>query len=407
MPASRLTDAAIRALKPKAAHYDVSDGRGLALRVHPSGRKVWLLRATNGRTGERIRRELGQYDLDPRNKAALGLPAARDKAAAWRAAIATGTDPARPVGEMTVRVALDQWLQDAELRSKAQVRRRFELHVLPALGNRLLADIEQKDVSRLLRTLRHNRGMTAECNRVRASLSALFRWAVAAGEVSGNPVLATARVTEPSAQRERAGETRLLTVDELSALWRVAEADVSPVVSSLLRLLILLPLRRQEWTELRWDEIERNGEGWVLRLSAHRMKGKRSHAVPLSVGAVAILHALPKRGDYVFSLDGIKPFAGWRTAADRLRRAAGLAATWTVHDIRRGVATAMGEAGIRETIIRRILAHSPRSLLGVTAVYEKSERLDELRIALEQWATTLTAKLAGEAEVVAMRRERA
>jgi hypothetical protein len=52
----------------------------------------------------------------------------------------------------------------------------------------------------------------------------------------------------------------------------------------------------------------------------------------------------------------------------------------------------MGEAGIRENTTRRILAHSPRSMLGVTAVYEKSERLDEMRLALEPWQATLTAR---------------
>ena len=36
--ANRLTDIAIKALKPKAHHYTVSDGKGLSLRVYPSGR---------------------------------------------------------------------------------------------------------------------------------------------------------------------------------------------------------------------------------------------------------------------------------------------------------------------------------------------------------------------------------
>ena len=400
MATNALSDTAIRALKPKDGHYDVSDGRGLTLWVHPTGRRVWMLRATNGRTGERIRREVGEYGSGPGQ---LGLSAARAKAADWRAKIEAGTDPTKPAGELTVQAAMDAWLKDAELRSEAMVRRRFELHVLPKIGKRLVADIEQKDVARLLRDLRHEKKLQAEANRVRSSLSALFTWSIEQGEVKWNPVAGTARILERSAAREQAGETRVLALDELAAIWRAAEADGSDIVAALVRLLIIVPLRRQEWTEATWDEIERSGDNWTLRLAASRMKGKRPHAVPLPAAAVEILSALPRRGAFIFTVDGMKPFAGWRSAAARLRAAVGLP-DWHLHDIRRGAATAMGEAGIRENTIRRLLAHSPRSMLGVTAVYEKSERLDEMRLALEQWQATLHAKLAGGADVVPFRR---
>jgi integrase len=392
-----LADARIRALKPRpAGHYEVPDGRGLVLRIHASGRRTWMLRATDGRTGEQVRRALGEYP-------AMGLSEARAKADEWRQSLRRGIDPTKPPGEMTVRSALDGWLRDANLRSEAQIRRRFELHVLPRIGKRLLAELQLKDIARLLRELRHDKGLTAEVNRVRSSLSALFAWGKSQGEIVHNPVLDTERVSEPSDQREKAGQTRILTLDELVAIWRAAEGDVSPLFSALVRLLILVPLRRQEWTELAWNEIEA-GEQWFLRLPAGRMKGKRPHAVPLPVAAVEILRSLPNRGAYAFSFDGQRPFAGWRGGTARLRKAAGLPEPWTVHDVRRGVATAMGEAGVRETVIRRLLAHSPRGFLGTTAVYEKSERLDELRHALESWARVLEVRLSGGADILALRR---
>jgi integrase len=357
-----------------------------------------MLRATDGRTGEQIRRALGDYP-------AIGLAEARAKADEWRISIRKGIDPTKPPGELTVEAAVDGWLKDAQLRSEKQIQRRFALHVLPSIGKRLLAELQLKDIARLLRELRHEKGLTAEANRVRSSLSAVFAWAKAQGEVTQNPVLDTERVPEPSAERERAGETRILSLPEIAAIWRAAEDDGSPIVSALVRLLILVPLRRQEWTELAWDEIEtREGEDWVLRLPANRMKGKRPHAVPLSAAAVAILRVLPHRGRRVFSLNGEKAFAGWRTAAARLRKTAGLTAPWVLHDLRRGVATAMGEAGVRETIIRRLLAHSPRGFLGVTATYERSQRLDELKRALESWQRTLEIQLTRGGDVLQLQR---
>ncbi len=79
-----LTVRAIEGVKAGPAHRDLADGRGLLLRVHPSGRKVWMVRATDRRTGERLRREMGEYGEGPGR---LTLAQARAKAAQWRAAI--------------------------------------------------------------------------------------------------------------------------------------------------------------------------------------------------------------------------------------------------------------------------------------------------------------------------------
>lgn len=386
MAGSDLSDVRLRGLKPQAKHYDVVDGRGLLIRVHPSGRKTWMLRAIDGRTGDRVRRELGEYP-------ALSLASARAKAAQWRELIRQGKDPTQKVGELTVKAAMEAWLKDAGLRSEEQVRRRFELHVLPTLGKRLIADLGLKDIARLLRTLRHEKGLTSEANRVRASLSALFGWAQAQGEVVVNPVLATERAKEASALREQAGTTRVLSMDELALIWRVAEADRSLLLSVLLRMLILVPLRREEWTAARWDELSTDGKNWTLRIPADRMKGKRPHAVPIPAAAKALLERLPHIGPYIFTATGTTPFAGWRSAAVRLKGATKTIPPWVVHDLRRGVATQMGEGGVRENTIRRILAHSPRSMMGITATYERSERLDEMREALERWWRLLEVRL--------------
>jgi len=86
----------------------------------------------------------------------------------------------------------------------------------------------------------------------------------------------------------------------------------------------------------------------------------------------------------------------------RLRKAAKVT-DWTPHDIRRTVATAMGDLGIAREVIRRVLNHKERD---VTATYERSKRLREMRQALEAWARRLHAIVTGEsaAKVVELRR---
>lgn len=400
-----LSDASIRTAKPGAATYDLSDDRprGLALRVHPSGRKTWAIRlAVRGK--DRVRREIGEYP-------ATGLREARQRAEEWRALARQGIDPGhvKPEREeLTLRAAVDEWLTHHKLRSEHQIRRRFDLHVFgfEKLGDRDVTEIEQRDVARLLRKMQ-TAGTPAEANRVRGSLSSLYGWLMKQGEVTTNPALGTAKAPEPSLERQREGSARVLTMDELKAIWGAAEADKSPVVGALVRLLILVPLRRQEWTDLRWSEIERMEGGKVLiRIPAGRMKGKREHIVPLPAQAVEIIDALPRISEtYVFAVNEGRPFAGWRSGAERIRDAAGLTMPWTIHDLRRGVATAMGDAGISDGLIARILAHSPRTLMGITATYEKSNRLDQLRAALEQWQTILGHALAPSDNVVPMRAE--
>ena len=44
MAQHKLTDIAVRMLKPKSSSFQVSDGGGLYLKIYPNGSKSWLLR---------------------------------------------------------------------------------------------------------------------------------------------------------------------------------------------------------------------------------------------------------------------------------------------------------------------------------------------------------------------------
>jgi hypothetical protein len=66
-----LTDAKIKGLKPRAARYMESDGKGLSLDVLPSGKMSWMFRYRLNGKQERV--TLGQYPD-------LSLKAARDRA---------------------------------------------------------------------------------------------------------------------------------------------------------------------------------------------------------------------------------------------------------------------------------------------------------------------------------------
>jgi site-specific recombinase XerD len=69
---------------------------------------------------------------------------------------------------------------------------------------------------------------------------------------------------------------------------------------------------------------------------------------------------------------------------------------WSPHTIRKSVATALvRDLGADELLVGRILQHSPKGSLGVTAVYQRSDRLAEQAVLLTRWAQHLTTVAAG------------
>jgi hypothetical protein len=69
-------------------------------------------------------------------------------------------------------------------------------------------------------------------------------------------------------------------------------------------------------------------------------------------------------------------------------------APWVFHDLRRSVATHMGEMGIQPHVIDVILNHARG---GVAGTYNKSKLEEPKRQALAAWAEVLMAHVEGRA----------
>jgi integrase len=119
------------------------------------------------------------------------------------------------------------------------------------------------------------------------------------------------------ARAQRGARTRVLTEEELVAVWNACGADDH---GAIVKLLILTGQRRSEIGDLRWTEIDIAKR--QFELPGHRTKNGRPHLVPLSDEARALIEALPHRHDrdLVFGV-GIGGFGGWSKAkADLARR---------------------------------------------------------------------------------------
>ena len=119
----------IAALKPKEKRYSVAIENGLTIRVHPSGRKSWLVRVSlNGRS---IDITLGHF---PEMSLAEAKQAARKKQKEF---------DVKPVGGYTLRDAFVLWsnLKRGRIVSYRDEKRRIEYYLMRHLGSRQLDEI--------------------------------------------------------------------------------------------------------------------------------------------------------------------------------------------------------------------------------------------------------------------------
>jgi integrase len=413
---TRLTDAAIRAIKPDGRRVDLPDGAvpGLALRVGADGTRAWAVRVRW--QGRQVRVRLGEWP-------ATTLAEARRLAQEARKLADRGQDPeaaVRPPAPVeqapTVQAAIGRWMATKRANRSAPLEaRRMALHVVPAVGGKRVDQVVRADISSLLHDLVHVRGLTAEANRVHTSLRGFWRWVVEMGWRETDPLTGVRKPVreEASQARMRTETVPLLSLDELAALYRAAPSIRSAVLGDLTRALLLIPLRREEVTALAWAEVRPTvDDGWsgtALVIGADRLKGKRPAVVPLSSQAAALIEgrrALTGSVRFVFAVPGHDtPFRGWKRGAEVLRALTGRD-DWSPHTIRKSIATAcVRDLGADETLVARLLQHSPRATLGVTHVYQRSRRLKEQADLLRRWADLLEATAAGArgADVVPLR----
>jgi len=189
-----LTDFAIRAIKTTGEKQKFSDGGGLQLWVSPQGTKTW--RFAYRYVGKQKDMVLGQYP-------AVGLSDARKRRDEAKAQLANGIDPAQQKridkvakaisNATTFRVIAEEYLdkQRREGRSETTiVKNRYLLErAFSAIGERPIAEIKAAEVLAILKHL-EKRGTLETAKRVRATIGAVIRYAIATARAESDPTTA-------------------------------------------------------------------------------------------------------------------------------------------------------------------------------------------------------------------------
>ena len=354
-PGQTLWDSAVRGFgcrkQRQAATY--------ILKYRAAGRQRFVTIGAHGApwTPEQARREAKQL---------LGL-------------VASGRDPA-PAGRDTLGAVAEHYLKDAQPRLRptnyTNVARQLTQHWAP-LADASIYKITRRQVTAQVAEIAKERGPVAAA-RARSALSALFSWALREGyELTSNPVAGSNRPAEP------ASRSRVLTNDELAAVWRACGHDD---YGRIVRLLALTGQRRDEVGHAQWAEINLAEGVWLI--PAERTKNGRAHSVPLSKAALAQLPP-PNGRPWLFGR-GSRGFQGW-SHAKRMLDARAQVAPYRTHDIRRSVATGMANLGVLPHVIEAVLNHISGHRAGVAGIYNRATYAKEMREALERWAEHVEA----------------
>lgn len=368
---SKLNETIITSLPVGKTHYfpgaEVKGAgkapRGFGVRVTPNGCRSFVLRYSIANR-ERLL-TIGQYpDWTP----ADALRQARE----FRQRIDLGEDPLlkrrqeEAKSKDTVKAVCEEYFaRDGKgLRSREEQERTLKRLVYPELGAREVASIKRGEIVRLLNRIEDENGPVM-ADRTLAYIRRAFNWYAAKGtgaEEFRSPIVRSMARTKG---QERARQ-RILTDNELRAVWKAAEASPSPF-GRLVRFILLTAARREEAASMTWAELP---DGvWVL--PAVRNKTKVDLARPLSSEALAVLPA--RRGRFVFSTNGITPISGFSKMLSALQATSGTTG-WTVHDLRRTARSLMSRAQVPADHAERCLGHM---VLGVRRVYEVYEFLPE------------------------------
>lgn len=423
----KLTAKAVENALPRDKEYKLHDGDGLFLRVRPSGAKSWLFSYRMPKSKTLIRMTIGT----PKD---LSIKNARNKIRELQDLVEAGTDPrsakaaaiAENMQAVTMQVLFDRWIEHERITERVTPNwikhheDRWRLHLQKPLGNILAKDITRAHLSMALDAMTR-KGIKEETRKALSSLNLMMDYGLKRHLIDQNP----ARLLKPKDFAATASKPRdrVLSLEELRQLWFVLEqasdmhqiktqgTQISLIIASAIKLLILTGARRGEIAAMSWSELDLDAGTWVL--PKERTKNKQAHTIYLSDLALTIINTLrlySNKSEFVFdtgryskdghihadSLTGViyrllgtskglkKKNGGYEPLID--------IQPFSIHDLRRSAATAWGEyLKVAPHVIERMLNHQPINKL--IATYQRAVYAEEQKLAWLAWGEMIEQKI--------------
>ena len=387
-----LTEAKVKSLKPKAKPYKVSDYDSLFVLVTPNGSKLWKFKFRLD--GKEKSLSFGKYPAvtlkrarflrdEARRLHAEGVdPAAnKQKAKAKKASVSDHTFA--KLAEKFITKEMKEGKSEQTLKKKAWLLRL----ALDDLGDMPINEIDAQTVLKTLKK-REALGHYETVRRMRSTISAVFRYAVASGVAANDPTFALKdALIRPTVKHHAAIIDRTKLKEFLHALENYggqAETKIG------LKLLMLFAARPGEIRKAAWEEFDIDARVW--NVPAERMKMRKPHSVPLSdmaLECLAELRELSGWGELLFpSQKSSKKPISENTLNQALRRMGFKREEVTSHGFRTTFSTFANESGLwSPDAIEAYISHQDKN--AIRRVYNRAAYWDERVKIAEWWASTL------------------
>jgi integrase len=394
----RLVDKMVKELPAPAGGNKITydaDLAGFGCRVTAAGARSFILNYRH--SGRERRLTIGSFPT-------WTVKQARARAEDLRRQVDRGEDPLAERDEDRAGCTVgDLWemykkdiLPKRRETTAVEYQREATQYILPRLGRLKVAEVSREDVAALHREI--EKAHPYQANRVLALVSVLFNLAVERELRTDNPC-----VRIPKAPEERR-ETFLSPV-EIGKLIDALAAHPEKVSAAAIRFLALTGARRGEALAAKWSEFNLETGAWT-KPSANT-KQRRTHRVPLSGAAVAILKEMQAEGAKMRK-DGILTpyvFPSSKRPAEALTevrrtwasacKTAGISSV-RLHDLRHSFASALVSGGVGLPTIGAMLGHTqPKTTARYSHLYDST-----LRDAAERVGSMATRTEKPSAEVV-------
>jgi len=406
--ATRLSDLKIKAAKTKDKDYTLTDGDGLQLRVRTNGSRLWNFNYIHPVTKKRINMGLGTFPE-------LSLAHARKRTVEARELVAQGLDPKeqRDADRQAKKAATEHTFQNVatawfELKKDSvttayaeDIWRSLTLHIFPDLQATPISEISAPQVIKLLRPL-ETKGSLETVKRLTQRLNEIMTYGVNYGLIHANPLSGIRSVFKKPKKKNMAA----LPPDELNELMvAIANASIKRTTRCLIEWQLHTMTRPAEAATTRWADIDVGKKIWTI--PPERMKKRRTHIIPLTEQALALLEAIkPYSGhrEYVFPSDrNPRTHCNSQTANMALKRM-GFEGRLVSHGMRSMASTILNEHAWDAELIEVALAHVDKD--EVRSAYNRADYIERRRPMMAWWSEHIQKAATGDFSIAAIHENR-
>jgi len=297
----------------------------------------------------------------------------------------------------------------------AQIIRRLEKEIFPAIGSIPVAKLTRQAVMELLTDIYHSKKADGTerndlARRIAMNVRSALNYAVDIGLIEYAPIGKLDTALPPPIHKHYPA---IKTAPELGKLLRdTYNYKGTYLVCMALKLLPLVMFRNTEFRSAEWAHIDFDSMEWVIPSENRKQKttlkadDENYHIVPLPKQAIALLGELQAvTGDckYLFDKPVNKDGFLSENAINQALKRMGYQGVHCAHGWRATFSTMLNEMNVNEDAIEKQLAHNVKGG-AVRQAYLQSNFLEQRRGIVQQWADYLDGLRSG-ADVIPIKRK--